>query len=162
MVAKPERTLSQRGSWARNKGLVAERHVVTYLRDMGFPDVERAVRTGYRTSSRVSDDPGDLTGIPGVIVSIKDAQTHYVDAWLRELDEMNSADTLALRLLVIKRAYKRDPGLWRAIMRYPTFSALTGATDTSHGFAVEVTLGDATSLLLARNYHRPLSDQVAE
>lgn len=158
-----ERTLSQRGAWSRNKGAAAERHVAAYLRGRGFDGVERAVRTGYRTGDRTSADPGDLTGIPGVIISVKDTQEHHVDAWLRELDGMDPSDTLAIRLLVIKRNRKRDPGLWRCVMRYPSFTALQLVPDrgSARRFPVEVAFGDAVTLLVEAGYAGALSSNVA-
>lgn len=143
------RTPAQTGAWSRNKGAQAERDATRYLRSRGFDNAERAVRTGFRVSDRTVDDPGDLAGIPGTIVSVKDAQTHYVDAWLRELDAMDANDTLALRLLLIKRKYKADPGQWRCLMRYPTFTALTCVPDWSSPkqFPVEVAFADVVTLL---------------
>lgn len=158
------RTPAQRGAYSRTKGVVAERHVVTYLRGRGFAGVERAVRTGYRTTDRTAADPGDLTGIPGVIVSVKDTQTHYVDAWLRELDEMDPGDTLALRLLVIKRKYKADAGQWRCLMRYPTLAAMvqTPGWSPAYRFPVELALGDVATMLLDAGYAASVADQVAK
>ena len=143
------RTAAQRGAWSRNKGATAERQVCTYLRERGFPAAERAVRTGFRVADRTVADPGDVAGVPGTIISVKDAQTHYDDAWLRELDAMNPDDTLALRLLVVKRKYKADPALWRCLMRYPTLTALQGARDhyTADEFGVELAFGHAVTLL---------------
>lgn len=143
------RTAAQRGAWSRNKGARAEKDLARYLRAHGFDRAERAVRAGFRTGDRAVDDPGDIAGVPGTIISVKDAQTHYIDAWLRELDAMDVGDTLALRLLVVKKAYKADPGQWRAHLRYPTFAALTRVPDwsSSHRFPVELAVSDAVALL---------------
>ncbi|HWD79273.1 MAG TPA: hypothetical protein VG497_10325, partial [Kribbella sp.] len=66
------RTRSEIGRSNRNRGAVAERAVVAWLRDNGFPHAERAVRTGYRTADRVSADHGDITGTPLLAWQVKD------------------------------------------------------------------------------------------
>lgn len=144
-----KRTPAQRGAWSRNKGAQAEKDVCRYLREHGFERAERAVRTGFRTGARTVADPGDVAGVPGTIISVKDAQTHYIEAWLRELDAMDPDDTLALRLLVIKRKYKADPGRWICLMRWPTLLALQDTLGHAgeHDFPVELAFGDAVTLL---------------
>lgn len=104
------------GAMSRNKGATAERHVVKYLRTVGFGGAERAVRTGYRTVTRVAADPGDITGTPGIVWSVKDCVTERLDAWFAELDAMDGFSS-DVRLLVHKRSGKSDPGRWWCWMR---------------------------------------------
>jgi hypothetical protein len=47
------------------KGTAAETAVVTFLRANGFPHVERRALSG-------SQDRGDVAGIPGLVIEVKD------------------------------------------------------------------------------------------
>lgn len=146
------RSPAQRGAYSRNKGVRAERDVVAYLRAHGFGGVERAVRTGYQTASRTSADPGDLTGIPGVVVSIKDAKTEYLDAWLRELDEMDGPPG-AVRVLIHKRPYKGDVGRWWCWLRLDQLDGLLSDTPaTGWRCPVRMEVGDVVALLHGAGY----------
>ncbi len=53
------------GSAPKRKGSAFERDVVAYLREHGFPDAERAYGAGR------PEDIGDVVGIPGVTVEVK-------------------------------------------------------------------------------------------
>lgn len=108
---------------SRTKGATAERHVVKYLRTVGFGGAERAVRTGYRTAAHYSADPGDVTGTPGIIWSCKDVVEERLDRWFDELDAMAGRPG-DVRLLVHKRSGKSDPGRWWCWMRLHTLMAL--------------------------------------
>lgn len=114
------------GAMSRNKGAKAERDLVAYLRTVGFGGAERAVRTGYRTATRVAADPGDVTGTPGIIWSMKDCATERLTDWFAELESMDGFST-DVRLLVHKRAGKADPGRWWCWLRLHTLMELTGA-----------------------------------
>jgi len=110
-----QRTATQRGRYSRNKGAVAERDLVRWLRTNGFPHAERAVRTGYRTTDRTSADPGDVTGTPGIVWSVKDCAAERITEWLDELVNMAAHDTSfeePVQLLVTKRRGHANPGEW--------------------------------------------------
>ena len=68
-------TASARGRSNMSKGKAAERAVARWLRENGWPQADRAVRTGYRSSLRTSDDPGDIVGTPGLAWQVKDCGT---------------------------------------------------------------------------------------
>lgn len=110
------------GAMSRNKGATAERDVVRFLRTVGFGGAERAVRTGYRTFERVAADPGDVTGTPGIIWSVKDVAEDRarkdctMAGWFAELDAMHGQPS-DVRLLVHKRSGKSDPSRWWCWMR---------------------------------------------
>jgi hypothetical protein len=114
------------GAMSRRKGATAERDVARYLRPAGFGGAERAVRTGYQAGGRVVADPGDITGTPGIIWSVKDCATERLNDWLAELDAMDGFST-DVRLLVHKRAGKADPARWWCWMRLNTLMALNEA-----------------------------------
>lgn len=98
------------GANNRRRGIVAERDLVRWLRAHGWPQAERSVVTGYRTPDRERRDGGDVTGTPGVVISLKDCAVERIAAWWDELQAMDGAGSV--RLLVVKRRGHADPGLW--------------------------------------------------
>lgn len=147
------------GAMSRSKGAQAERDLVKYLRTVGFGGAERAVRTGYRTVSRVAADPGDVTGTPGIIWSCKDVATtkankpSVFEGWLAELDTMDGFSS-DVRLLVHKRFGYADPARWWCWMRLRTLLCqLTSAlpVDGDH-VPVRMELGHVIPLLHVAGY----------
>lgn len=152
---------------SRNKGAAAERALVGYLRRVGFGGAERAVRTGYRTATRTSADPGDVTGTPGIIWSCKDVATTAANkpsvfaSWFAELDAMDGRPD-DVRLLVHKRAGYTDPGLWWCWMRLHMLVRL--ASDAQVFMVrpgdepVRMELGHVIPLLSAAGYGDPIEE----
>lgn len=105
------------------KGTKAERDVVRYLTASGFPNVERRALTG-------SKDQGDITGIPGVVISVKDVTANRLATFLADLDDMAAnvrdvgrpADVAALWW---KTPYKGSPGQWNVYVPGSVFFAQT-------------------------------------
>ena len=155
------KTRSQIGKMSRNKGAKAERDLVTYLRTVGFGGAERAVRTGYRTSTRTAADPGDITGTPGIVWSVKDVAVDDHIKWLAELNAMHGRETDA-RLLVHKRSGKADPGRWWCWMRLHTLQHLAEATAgvdlAEWGPPVRMELRHVIPLLHAAGYGDAIED----
>jgi hypothetical protein len=149
------KTRTQLGRMSRNKGAKAERDLVAYLRQVGFGGAERAVRTGYRTSERVSADPGDITGTPGIVWSVKDAAVERIDAWLAELDAMDG-DDLDLRLLVHKRSGKTDPARWWCWTHLGPLTNLNSRGPALVSFPVRFELGHVIPLLRHAGYGDPI------
>lgn len=147
------------GALSTNKGKVAERHLVRWLRENGFGGAERAVRTGYRIATRTSADPGDVTGTPGIIWSCKDVaeararQPSVLDGWFAELDAM-AGEPDDVRLLVHKRAGHADPGRWWCWLRMSTLVPLaTGGHSTTRFTAqVRMELADVVRILRLTGY----------
>lgn len=114
---------------SRRKGANAENEVVKYLRANGFPYAERRL-TG-------SDDPyGDITGIPGVVIEVKNHATTDLGTWVNQLNEElhhTGADTGAV---IHKRKGKTDVGEWYATMPAHVFAALL--LEAGYGRADEV------------------------
>lgn len=151
------------GALSTNKGKVAERHLVRWLRENGFGGAERAVRTGYRIATRTAADPGDVTGTPGIIWSCKDAATERLPAWLAELDAMAAADG-DVRLLVHKRKGHADPGEWWCWLRLSTLLALDGRATPAGPWAdvpVRMELGHVVPLLHAAGYGDAIDERAA-
>lgn len=120
---------STRARASRNRGITAERALVRYLRDNGFAGAERAVRTGYRTPDRISADPGDITGTPGLVWSVKDCATERITTWFDELEHMRNAVTADVGLLVVKRRGHANPGEWWCWLWLGDLAALLTASD---------------------------------
>lgn len=163
---------AQRGRANRDRGHRAERDVVRWLRDNGFPSAERAVRTGYRTASRVAADPGDITGTGPVLWSVKDCARERIDAWMDELDAMSDDSQyggVSVPLLVVKRRGHADPGRWwcwlwqgQYLDLYRTWLVRSNLTDpydnlplwtpTGTEYPLRMELGHVMPLLLAAGY----------
>lgn len=151
------KTPSQRGRSNRNKGNQAERDLCKWLRANGFPGAERAVRTGFRVADRASADPGDITGTPGIVWSVKDAIVERHPEWRAELDAMLQAVAPDTRgLIVHKRRGHADPGSWWCwIPIYDLATLLPGA----HGFIgphwFRATVAEVVDLLHGAGYGDP-------
>lgn len=102
----------------RAKGTAAESAVVDYLKPL-FPYVERRVGNGTR-------DRGDLTGIPGVCVEVKNCARMELAQWVDEAEvERVNADA-EIAACWHKRKGTTDPGRWYVTMTGETFRALLG------------------------------------
>lgn len=153
------RTPSQRGAANRRKGHTAERDLCRWLRTNGFPHAERAVRTGFRVGERVSADPGDVTGTPGIVWSVKDCAVEELRKWLAELERMRAADNAPVALLVHKRRGHADPARWWCWM--PLDLALwliSGSSRSEDAYRVpmRMELGHVVTLLRAAGYGDPI------
>lgn len=102
---------------SKAKGTKAESAVVQYLRDNGFPYAERLALQGNK-------DRGDVTGIPGVVIEVKDHVRTELAEWLKELEEeMGNAKT-SLGGVWHKKRGTTDPGRWYVTMDGEAFVAL--------------------------------------
>jgi hypothetical protein len=145
------------GSYSRNKGARAEKHLARYYTSW-WPGACRAVRTG----SSAAPDPGDIANVP-FIVSCKDVDAKTLSwpstwtRWWAELDAMRGDDLAALGVIVVKKAGSADPGLWRAHLRLDDLVGLrTGrvldvAPDRT---PVSLTHQDLVDLLIGAGYTR--------
>ncbi|NUR80764.1 MAG: hypothetical protein HOQ21_10010 [Dermatophilaceae bacterium] len=110
------RTSSQRGAANRDKGARAERAVVSWLRENGFPGAERAVRTGYKSGNRTAIDPGDITGTPGLVWQITDRadadEPAVIERRMQETERQRIHANAAYGFFVVKRRGFADPGRW--------------------------------------------------
>jgi hypothetical protein len=92
------------------KGNRAELAVATYLRTVGFPYAERS-RAGWQS------DRGDIDGIPGVVIEVKDCRKHDLSGWMAETEAEVANAGAVTGLLVVKRRLHTDPADWYAITR---------------------------------------------
>lgn len=73
--------------------------MVRLAREMGWPYAERRALTGGK-------DRGDITGIPGVVIQVKDVVKQSVGKWQEDtLQQMFNDDSLTC-ILVVKTKYK--------------------------------------------------------
>src|SRR5690554_1928067 len=104
-------------SKAKAKGTKWESDIVAYLRDNGFPHVERRSLNGV-------NDRGDITGIPGVVIEAK-AQARYSFAeWLDEVKVEKANDNALVGVVWAHRRRKGSPGEGYAVMTGEQFAWL--------------------------------------
>ena len=95
-------------SAAKAKGAGAERDVVAYLKEW-FPYVDRRL-TGATL------DKGDVSGIPGVTIEIKNHAKMDLAGWLTELATEMANDKAWTGVVVHKRKGRGNPADWYATM----------------------------------------------
>ena len=89
---------------SKQKGTAAETAVARFLQKW-WPSVERRTLTG-------SADKGDIAGLTGVVVEVKNQKTINLAAWCDELTaEMINANC-PVGFLVVKRRGTTDPAQW--------------------------------------------------
>lgn len=125
------RSRAQIGKASVERAKADERAVAAFLRENGYPDAERAVRTGFKSVGERGSDPGDICNTPGLVVSVKSYPDvaevdRTVPAWLAELDRMKTADLDPVRLLIVHRFGKSDVGDWWAHQWAFQFAELAG------------------------------------
>lgn len=91
------------------KGTRAETAVIAYLRIRGAVNAERRALNGGK-------DRGDVTGIPGVCIEVKDERKVDLAGWLTEalVEQRNSG--AAVGFAWAKRRGKGSPGEWYVVM----------------------------------------------
>jgi hypothetical protein len=154
------RTPAQRGAANRRRGHDAERALARWLRSNGFGQAERAVRTGFRTADRAAPDPGDITGTPGIVWSVKDCAAEQTTKWLAELEVMRAGAGALVGLLVHRRRGYADPGRWWCWtpLDVPVWllTGYGGAAGHAEARApVRMELTDVVALLRATGYGDP-------
>lgn len=146
---------SQRGKSNRRKGLDAERAVARYLRTVGFPGAERAVRTGYTGADRSVADPGDITGVPGIVWQVKSVAREDLAGWMSEVEEQATAANADLGVLIQRRPGKADPARWWAWVQIVDIGFLFGGRSIMHRhrrYPVRMELGHLVPLLHQAGY----------
>lgn len=82
---------------AKRKGDTFERDVVAYLREQGFPYVERAYGAGR------PEDVGDLDGIPGWVFELKNHKSIDLAGWVDEARREQANARAQFGVVVAKR-----------------------------------------------------------
>jgi hypothetical protein len=100
------------GRSSRDRGARAERAVVNYLRSVGFPDARRHHGADGRA-------PGDIMGVPGVCIEVKDRASSAWPKWRQQL--LTECPPGDIPLLVRRVRGVADVGLWTAEMLFDHF-----------------------------------------
>jgi hypothetical protein len=108
------------GRAARAKGHRAERAVVAFLRAHGHPDAAT-------TRSRLGHDgfhaPGDVAGVPGLVIEVKDVAASAFPTWCTQASiEANGTPWCVVR---------REPGV-TDVGRWPCVASLTALDRPAH------------------------------
>lgn len=104
---------------SKNKGTMAETAVVSFLRTVGFPYAERLALQG-------SKDRGDITGIPGIVIEVKNEKVYTWSSWLREasVEKTNAAADHGLVVAKPRSVGTTRVDMWWAGMYAGDFRAL--------------------------------------
>lgn len=148
----------------RDKGIRAERDVVKYLVALGSPDGWK-VRRSAETGTATRQDEGDIRGIPGVVIQVRDRPSvAFVDRTLEsmmdEVEAQRVAAGASVAVLVEKRAGQSAPGRWWCHVHHLDLVVLTGGMFARGDFLVRTPFEHVAPLLIA--YGRNLEWALAE
>jgi hypothetical protein len=104
-------------SASKRKGTAAESAVVDFLRTSGFSQAERRTLNGAK-------DRGDIAGIPGVVIEVKNCARQELPAWVVEAEVERDNDHASLGVVWHKRRGKGRPADWFVTMSGLQFVAL--------------------------------------
>lgn len=105
---------------SKQKGTAGETAVVDYLRQHPrFAHVERRTLSGV-------NDRGDIAGIPGVVIEVKNCAEMKLAEWIDEELREASNDGDSLGVVWHKRRMKSSPGDWYVTMTGRQFVDLLG------------------------------------
>jgi len=90
------------------KGSSAERDVVNWLKKW-FPYAERRIAGAHL-------DKGDIAGVNGVVIEVKNHRRIDLSAWIKELEIEIKNDKAWTGVVLHKRMGKGDVGEWYATM----------------------------------------------
>jgi hypothetical protein len=93
----------------KRKGDAAERAVVAWLRSHGFTNAERAYGAGR------ADDTGDIDGLPGVCIEVKNHNKIEVAGFIGELEREMANSRAETGVVIVKRRGDSDVDRWYAI-----------------------------------------------
>jgi hypothetical protein len=97
-------------SASKDKGTAAETAVVRYLREQGATQAERRALSG-------SQDRGDIAGVPGVVIEVKNVSRDALPGWVDEAEIERTNDGALIGVVWHKRRGKRSPADWFVTMR---------------------------------------------
>lgn len=102
---------------SKAKGTAWESAICTYLRDRGWPYVERRTLSG-------SKDRGDIAGIPGLVIEAKSTKTVALGAYLDEANTEALNDGANLGVVWLKRRGCPHPADGYVVMDGASFLGL--------------------------------------
>lgn len=104
-------------SASKAKGTAAETAVVNYLKTWDRPYVERRSLSGV-------NDRGDVAGIPGVVIEVKNEKTIQLSGWLKEAEAEMINDGADIGVVWHKKRGTTNPGEWYVTMTGVAFAWL--------------------------------------
>lgn len=104
-------------SASKRKGTAAESAVVQYLQTMGFVQAERRSLNGAK-------DRGDIAGLPGVVIEVKNCARQELAGWVAEAEVERDNDGADLGVVWHKLRGKGNPADWFVTMSGQQFAAL--------------------------------------
>lgn len=96
-------------SAAKRKGTAAETAIVDYLRTAGFVQAERRTLNGAK-------DRGDIAGIPGVVIEVKNCARQELSSWVNEAELERDNDNATLGVVWHKLRGRTSPADWFVTM----------------------------------------------
>lgn len=102
---------------SKAKGTSAETDVTRYLQANGFIHTERRSLNG-------NYDRGDIAGIPGVVIEVKNCAKQELAKWVREAERERDNDNATLGVVWHKQRGKGSPADWFVTMSGAQFTAL--------------------------------------
>ncbi|MFI6491267.1 hypothetical protein [Streptomyces sp. NPDC050564] len=96
-------------SASKRKGTSAETAVVNFLRRIGFQHAERRALNG-------NADRGDIAGLPGIVIEVKNCARQELAAWVAEAEAERENDGASLGVVWHKRRGKGDASEWFVTM----------------------------------------------
>lgn len=102
---------------SKAKGTSAETAVVRFLQRVGFIHAERRTLNG-------THDRGDIAGLPGIVIEVKNCARQELPAWVAEAERERDNDGASLGVVWHKRRGKSDPQDWFVTMSGLQFAHL--------------------------------------
>lgn len=102
---------------SKQKGTAAETAVVNFFQRMGWKHAERRALQGAL-------DKGDIAGLPGVCVEVKDCRTLTFGPWLKEAQVETANANADIGFVFAKRRGFLDPKDWFVVMDGATLAKL--------------------------------------
>lgn len=107
-------------SAAKQKGTTAETAVVSHLKAKGFQYVERRTLNGQF-------DRGDIAGIPGIVIEVKNHREMDLAGWLKEAEREKANDHADHGVVWHKKRGTTNAGEWYVTMTGESFAELLKA-----------------------------------
>lgn len=105
---------------SKQKGTSAESAVVGYLQQRGWLHAERRALAG-------NTDRGDIAGVAGVMLEVKNCAKHDLAGWTAEAKAQQSHAQATIGAVVAKKRGTTDPGEFYAVLPFRQLCDLLAA-----------------------------------
>lgn len=105
-------------SKSKQKGTLAETAVVQFLKQF-WPHIERRALQGKK-------DTGDIAGMPGSIIEVKNHKNYRIAEWMEETEQERENAGVPFGILIVKpnRVGTNKVGEWWAILQVDQIARL--------------------------------------